>query len=88
VLLPTDAGVVAVAPDSVVMTLRSSPTSTGSPEFSVRADGAVVVLLTESGTDAVSTLHRIALAAVAAFADGLLSGANELTAKHVSERHQ
>ncbi|AHD22553.1 acyl-CoA dehydrogenase [Rhodococcus pyridinivorans SB3094] len=88
VLLPTDAGVVAVAPDAVGMTLRSSPTSTGSPEFSVRADGAVGVLLTESGTDAVATLHRIALAAVAAFADGLLSGATELTAKHVSERHQ
>ncbi|MEV8191826.1 acyl-CoA dehydrogenase family protein [Rhodococcus pyridinivorans] len=88
VLLPTDAGVVAVAPDAVGMTLRSSPTSTGSPEFSVRADGAVGVLLTESGTDAVAMLHRIALAAVAAFADGLLSGATELTAKHVSERHQ
>ncbi|QQM53610.1 acyl-CoA dehydrogenase family protein [Rhodococcus pyridinivorans] len=88
VLLPTDAGVVAVAPDVVGMTLRSSPTSTGSPEFSVRADGAVGVLLAESGTDAVAMLHRIALAAVAAFADGLLSGATELTAKHVSERHQ
>ncbi len=88
VLLPTDAGVVAVAPDAVGMTLRSSPTSTGSPEFSVRADGPVGVLLAESGTDAVAMLHRIALAAVAAFADGLLSGATELTAKHVSERHQ
>ncbi|MCR8695049.1 acyl-CoA dehydrogenase family protein [Rhodococcus pyridinivorans] len=88
VLLPTDAGVVAVAPDAAGVTLRPSPTSTGSPEFSVRADGAVGVLLTGSGADAVATLHRIALAAVAAFADGLLSEATELTAKHVSERHQ
>lgn len=88
VLLPTDAGVVAVAPDAAGVTLRPSPTSTGSPEFSVHADGAVGVLLAESGTDAAATLHRIALAAVAAFADGLLSGATELTAKHVSERHQ
>ncbi|MBS9374070.1 acyl-CoA dehydrogenase family protein [Rhodococcus sp. B50] len=88
VLLPTDAGVVAVTPDATGVTLRPSPTSTGSPEFSLRADGAVGVLLAESGADAVATLHRIALAAVAAFADGLLSGATELTAKHVSERHQ
>ncbi|MCD2110499.1 MULTISPECIES: acyl-CoA dehydrogenase family protein [Rhodococcus] len=88
VLLPTDAGVVAVAPDAAGVSLRPSPTSTGSPEFSVRADGAVGVLLAGSGADAVVTLHRIALAAVAAFADGLLSGATELTAKHVSERHQ
>jgi alkylation response protein AidB-like acyl-CoA dehydrogenase len=88
VLLPTDAGVVAVAPDAAGVTLRPSPTSTGSPEFSVRADGAVGVLLAGSGADAVVMLHRIALAAVAAFADGLLSGATELTAKHVSERHQ
>jgi len=88
VLLPTDAGVVAVAPDAAGVSLRPSPTSTGSPEFSVRADGVVGVLLAGSGADAVVTLHRIALAAVAAFADGLLSGATELTAKHVSERHQ
>ena len=88
VLLPTDAGVVALAPDAPGVTLRPSPTSTGAPEFSLRAEGAVGVLLANSGVDAVPTLYRFALAALAAFSDGLLSGATELTAKHVSERHQ
>ncbi|MEU5844145.1 acyl-CoA dehydrogenase family protein [Rhodococcus sp. NPDC047139] len=88
VLLPTDAGVIALSPDAAGVTLRPNPTSAGTPEFSLRADGAVGVLLAESGPDAVAVFYRIALAAIAAFSDGLLSGATELTAQHVSERHQ
>lgn len=90
VLVPTDAGVVAVAPDAEGVTLRPSPSAIGAPEFSVRLDGARGTLLGD-GTDsaeAVATLYRTALASIAAYADGLLSGATELTAKHVSERHQ
>lgn len=89
ILVPTRAGVVALAPDTDGITLRPSPTSAGAPEFSLRADAAPGILLTGStGSDAVATLYRLATAAVAAFADGLLSGATALTAKHVSERHQ
>lgn len=90
VLVPTRAGVVALAPDAEGITLRPSPTSAGTPEFSLRADGAVGVLLGEAadGAEAVATLYRVASAAVATYADGLLSGATELTATHLTERHQ
>ena len=90
VLGPTDAGVVAVDPAGDGVTLRSSPSAVGDPEFSMRLDTAVGTLLGDGtgGADAVATLYRLALAAIAAYADGLLSGATELTARHVSERHQ
>lgn len=88
ILVPTDAGVVALTPTTEGVTLRPSPTSTHATEFSLRADGAVGTLLGEGGPDAVATLYRLALASIAAFADGLLSGATDLTARHLSERHQ
>lgn len=90
ILVPTSAGVVAVASDADGVTLRESPTSAHTPEFSVRLESAVGTRL-GSGTDAASdleTLYSLATAAIAAYADGLLTGATELTAKHVSERHQ
>lgn len=90
VLVPTDAGVVAVDPKADGVTSRISPSAVGDPEFSMRLDGAVGMLLGDGtdGADAVATLYRLALAGIAAYADGLLSGATELTARHLSERHQ
>ncbi len=90
VLVPTDAGVVAVDPNAEGVTLRESPSAVGDPEFSMRLDGAVGTLLGDGldGAESVATLYRLAIAATAAYSDGLLSGATDLTARHVSERHQ
>jgi len=90
ILVPTTVGVVAVPSDADGVTLVASPTSVGTPEFSVRLAGAAGIRL-GAGTDPaadIATLHRFALAAIAALSDGLLTGATVLTAKHVSERHQ
>jgi len=90
VLVPTDSGVVAVDPNAEGVTLRESPSAVGDPEFSMRLDGAVGTLLGDGldGAESVATLYRLAIAATAAYSDGLLSGATDLTARHVSERHQ
>lgn len=90
ILVPTDAGVVAVSPEAEGVTLRESPSSVGSPEFSVRLDAATGFLLGD-GSDAasaVTTLYQLAIASIGAYADGLLSGATALAARHLSERHQ
>jgi alkylation response protein AidB-like acyl-CoA dehydrogenase len=90
ILVPTAAGVVAVAPDADGVTLRESPTSAHTPEFSVQLDSAVGTRLgagAEPASD-VEALYRLATTAIAAYSDGLLTGATELTAKHLSERQQ
>ncbi|MEE2035222.1 acyl-CoA dehydrogenase family protein [Rhodococcus chondri] len=90
ILVPTDAGVVALPADAEGVTLRESPSSAASPEFSLRLDGAVGSLLgdRDDSASAVATLYRLAIASIGAYADGLISGATELTAHHLSERHQ
>ncbi|MCK8674728.1 acyl-CoA/acyl-ACP dehydrogenase [Rhodococcus sp. HM1] len=90
ILVPTDAGVVAVDASADGVTATASPSAAGSPEFSVRFDGAVGTLLGD-GTDPaadVAVLSRLALASIGAYADGLLDGATALTAEHLSTRHQ
>ncbi|MCK0093012.1 acyl-CoA/acyl-ACP dehydrogenase [Rhodococcus sp. F64268] len=89
ILVPTTAGVVAVAPDADGVTLLESPTSAHTPEFSVRLESAVGTRLGDGDAASdVQTLYSLATAGIAAYSDGLLTGATELTAKHVSERHQ
>lgn len=90
VLVPTDAGVVAVAANADGVTATPSPSATGDPEFSVRFDGAVGVRLGDGADPAadVAVLYRLALASIGAYADGLLTGATTLTAEHLSTRHQ
>jgi alkylation response protein AidB-like acyl-CoA dehydrogenase len=87
ILVPTDAGIALVAPDAEGVTLTKAPTSAGTPEYAVRLSGVRVPrarLLT--GDPAV--LSRYAVACIGATADGLLSGAAELTAEHLRTRHQ
>ncbi|KOS57487.1 acyl-CoA dehydrogenase family protein [Rhodococcus rhodochrous] len=90
ILVPTAAGVIAVEPTAPGVTLTESPSSARSPEFSVRLDSAPGLRLGDGADPAadVAVLYRLALAAVGAYADGLLSGATRLTAQHVSTRHQ
>nr|WP_206024297.1 acyl-CoA dehydrogenase family protein [Rhodococcus sp. 14C212] len=90
ILVPTDTGVIAVEPTAPGVTLTESPSSAHAPECSVRLESAPGLLLGDGADPAadVAVLYRLALAAVGAYSDGLLSGATQLTARHVSTRHQ
>ncbi|MFE4500374.1 acyl-CoA dehydrogenase family protein [Rhodococcus sp. NPDC056743] len=87
VLVPTDAGVVLIDPNSAGVTLTPTPSSSGSPEFAIVLDDAMGEML-GAGAEAVHALYRIALASIGAVVDGLLSGAVDLTAAHVGSREQ
>ena len=87
ILVPTDAGVVLVAPEAPGVTLTRTPTSSGAPEFAIRLDGVSVPKSQLLQAD-LRVLHRYALACMAAQADGLLSGAMALTAEHIGTRQQ
>ncbi|WIX89250.1 acyl-CoA dehydrogenase family protein [Amycolatopsis sp. DG1A-15b] len=78
-----------VDPHTDGVTLVPTPTSSGTPEYTVRLDDVAVEetdLLFDRG--AVAALHRLALAGALALGDGLLAGALALTVKHVGERTQ
>ncbi|HLS77424.1 MAG TPA: acyl-CoA dehydrogenase family protein [Nocardia sp.] len=86
-LIPTDAGVALVDGDAPGLTRTASPSSGGLPESTVRLDGVEIPaerLLPADLTD----LHRYAIAAIGAAADGLLEGALRITAEHLRTRRQ
>ncbi|KAA0022006.1 acyl-CoA dehydrogenase family protein [Antrihabitans cavernicola] len=87
ILVPTDTGVVLVAPDADGVRLTQTPSSSGAPEFAVRLDGVRVPRAALLPGDP-AVLLRIALASIGASADGLVSGAAALTAEHLRTRHQ
>ena len=87
ILVPTDAGVVLIAPDADGVQLTATPTSSGAPEFAIRLDGVRVPRTALLQGETV-VLHRLALAGIGAVADGLLDGATTLTAEHLRTRHQ
>ncbi|MFI7589764.1 acyl-CoA dehydrogenase family protein [Spongisporangium articulatum] len=66
------------------------PTSSGTPVHGVRFDGVALTegALVPGGPAALADLHRLAAAASAAYADGLVDGALALTARHVETREQ
>ncbi|MBK1788678.1 acyl-CoA dehydrogenase family protein [Prauserella cavernicola] len=90
--LPGGTGVFLVDPHGDGVTLTATPTSSGSPEHTLRLDGAVVAdtdLLGSAGAGrALRTLHRFALAGTAAIGDGALAGALALTTGHLGTREQ
>jgi 3-oxo-4-pregnene-20-carboxyl-CoA dehydrogenase alpha subunit len=84
-LVTADTGVAVVAPSADGVTLTKTSTSNGGDEYSVA--------FRDVAADAVLdiTVHRVnqlALAAVGAFAAGLVAGALRLTADYVAARHQ
>lgn len=86
-LVSTDGGVVVVSPDDDGVKTTATPSSAGADEFAVEFRDVAV------DADAVLTgdVHRInqlALAAIGAYAAGLVAGAVRLTADYVSNRHQ
>lgn len=85
-LVSTDCGVAVVAPDGDGVRLRKTPTSAGGDEFAVEFnDASVDAVLDGAG---VHRLNQLALAAIGAYAAGLVAGAVRLTADYVTNRHQ
>ena len=87
-LVTTDSGVVVVSPQADGVRVTRTPSSAGGEEFAVEfGDVAVEPDAVLTGAD-VHRLNQLALAAVGAYAAGLVAGAVRLTADYVSNRHQ
>lgn len=84
VLVPAGARLSLVDPRAPGVELIRTPTSSGTPEFTVRLDRARGEAL--GGTP--EELRRLALAGACAVGNGLLAGALKLTATHVRTREQ
>jgi 3-oxo-4-pregnene-20-carboxyl-CoA dehydrogenase alpha subunit len=87
-IVTTDNAVVVVSPKADGVRLVRTPTSNGADEYTVTFDGVAVA---ESGVLAGASAHRVnqlALAAIGAYADGLVAGALRLTADYVAGRKQ
>lgn len=87
-LVSTDSGVVVISPKADGVRLITTPTSAGGEEYAVEFRDVAVeadAVLTGAG---VHRLNQLVLAAVGAYAAGLVAGAVRLTADYVSNRHQ
>ncbi len=87
-LVTTDSGVIVVSPDAQGVRLRKTPSSTGGDEFAVEFRDVAVepdAILAEAS---VNRVNQLVLAAIGAYAAGLVAGAVRLTADYVSNRHQ
>jgi alkylation response protein AidB-like acyl-CoA dehydrogenase len=87
-VVTADNAVVVVSPKAGGVRLVRTPTSNGSDEYTVSFDGVAVP---DSDVLAGATAHRVnqlALAAIGAYADGLVAGALRLTADYVANRKQ
>jgi alkylation response protein AidB-like acyl-CoA dehydrogenase len=85
-LVSTDCGVAVVAPDGDGVRLRKTPTSAGGDEFAVEFNDAAADAVFDGA--GVHRLNQLALAAIGAYAAGLVAGAVRLTADYVTNRHQ
>lgn len=85
-LVSTDSGVAVVSPRAEGVRLTATPTSAGGEEFAVEFSGAQVDAVLEGAE--VHRLNQLAVAAVGAYAAGLVAGAVRLTADYVANRHQ
>jgi alkylation response protein AidB-like acyl-CoA dehydrogenase len=88
-VVTTDSAVVVVSPKADGVTLTKTPTANGSDEYAVTfADVTVPDADVLGGTEAVHRVNQLALAAIGAFAAGLVAGALRLTADYVANREQ
>lgn len=89
ILVTTGNGVVVVSPTAAGVTLTKTPAANGSDEFVVVFDDVAVPEsdIVASGAD-VHRVNQLALAAIGAFAAGLVAGALRLTADYVAKREQ
>ncbi|WP_066916388.1 acyl-CoA dehydrogenase family protein [Mycobacterium interjectum] len=87
-IVTADSAVVVVSPKADGVRLVRTPTSNGSDEYTVTFDGVGVG---DSDVLTGASAHRVnqlALAAMGAYADGLVAGALRLTADYVANRKQ
>jgi hypothetical protein len=86
---PDGPAIALVGPHGPGVHLTSTPAAGAQPRFAVHLRGAAIDAADLiPGAGAVRQLYRHALAGAALYAHGILSGALELTVKHVAERHQ
>ncbi len=88
IVVSTDSGVVVVSPKADGVRLTKTPTSTGGEEYAVQFTDVAVDADAVLDGASVHRLNQLALAAVGAYAAGLVAGAVRLTADYVSNRHQ
>ena len=87
-VVSTDAGVVVVSPKADGVRLTSTPTSAGGEECTVEFRDVAVAADAVLDGATVHRLNQLALAAIGAYASGLVAGAVRLTADYVTNRHQ
>ena len=86
IVVTTDSAVVVVSPKADGVQLAKTPTSNHSDEYTATFSDAEVDGVLE-GAEA-RRVNQLALAAIGAFASGLVAGALRLTADYVANRHQ
>jgi alkylation response protein AidB-like acyl-CoA dehydrogenase len=86
IVVTTDSAVVVVSPEGDGVQLTKTPSSNGGDECTVTFADAEVDGVLEGAK--VHRVNQLALAAIGAFASGLVAGALRLTADYVANRHQ
>jgi 3-oxo-4-pregnene-20-carboxyl-CoA dehydrogenase alpha subunit len=85
-IVTADSAVVVVSAKADGVQLTQTPTSNGSDEYTVTFDGAEVDAVLQGAQP--RRVNQLALAAIGAFASGLVAGALRLTADYVANREQ
>lgn len=88
VIVTADSAVVVVSPKADGVQVVQTPTSNGSDEYTVSFTGVAVADSDVLAGATAARVNQLALAAVGAYADGLVSGALRLTADYVANRKQ
>ncbi|MDT5172985.1 MAG: 3-oxo-4-pregnene-20-carboxyl-CoA dehydrogenase alpha subunit [Mycobacterium sp.] len=86
IVVTTDSAVVVVSPKADGVQLTKTPTSNSGDEYTVTFSDAEADGVLEDAN--VHRVNQLALAAIGAFASGLVAGALRLTADYVANRHQ
>ena len=86
IVVTTDSAVVVVSPNADGVRLTKTTTSNGGDEYTVTFSDAEPAGVLENAK--VHRVNQLALAAIGAFASGLVAGALRLTADYVANRHQ
>ncbi len=86
IIVTTESAVVVISPKAEGVTVTKTPASNHGDEYTVVfSDAEVDGVLEDAGPHRV---NQLALAAIGAFASGLVAGALRLTADYVANRHQ
>jgi len=84
---PGGAAIAVVGASAPGVTLRRTPSSSATPEYTVRLDEAPAAHVL-AGDDAVADLYRLTAAGACCVADGALAAALALTTEHIRSRQQ